>query len=317
MKLRHGENNNVVDADYLHVRLKTILEKEKIDKKFLYKVEWMDGTIDWVLEKKILHESEILNEFESKWWKDKRKKEKEGNNVEKDINIVKEEVLLKEEEKYIGNMIEGKTLARLKGKKINIYDNLSNDMLNNNIMKNNNSSEDLNKMNEEKSNVTINIKVEPKENIDEESSSLEKPEINTFNINKILKPSYKSPSKKKKLKNNLSIKNPRLMGKSKNQNVNIEQILLNNKRERVEEDLNFNNNEVIKINYPTIKIIDYEDIIEVEYLVEWKQREDGTIPTVSFISEKTAQENYSNLLIDFLSKTLRDKNIKNLEFPLN
>lgn len=315
MKLRHGENSNVVDSDYLHVQLKTILEKKKIDKKFMYKVEWMDGTMDWVLEKRIQHESYLLSRFECMWWKDKRKREKEGEvNVEEKI-LVKEEVEIKEEENYSVNMIVGKSLAKLKGKKINIYDNFNIGINTENNVINNNSTEDLNKMNAEKTNMIINIKAEPKENLDEDLNSLEKQDINTFEIKKIIKPKIKSHMKKKKLKNNLSTRNTKLMDKNKNKNANIEQIMLNNKRERVGDDLKYK--EAIKINYPTIKILDYEDTIDVEYMVEWERREDGTIPTVSLISEATAQEKYPAMLIDFLSKTLRDKDIKKLEFPLD
>ena len=314
MKLRHGENSNVVDSDYLHVQLKTILEKKKIDKKFMYKVEWMDGTQDWVLEKRIQHESVLLSKFECMWWKDKRKREKEGENKVEEILLVKEEVEIKEED-YSVNIIKGKSLASLKGKKINIYENVNNGNIMDNNVYNNNSTEDLNKMNAENSNVIINIKVEPKENLEDDLVSLEKHEINTFDIKKILKPKSKSHLKKKKLKNNILTRNQKLNDKTKN--TNIEQIMLNNKRERVDEDSNINYNEAIKINYPSIKIIDFEDTLDVEYLVEWEQREDGTIPTISLISEAIAQEKYPDMLIDFLSKTLRDKDIKKLEFPLN
>ena len=261
----------------------------------------MDGTTEWVPEKKIHHESDILNRFESEWWKDKRRKEKEFNNFENIIKIAKDDDI--EEDTPGGNQLEVKLKAKLKGKKINIYNNLNNEIFDD--LEDNKHDEDLNNSNVELINGVFKINMNPHGTTEDDLSVLEKKEVIPFKNKKRLKHSVRfKPILKKRKK--LANKNPKPILKSKNQNVNLEQIMLNNKRERVDDNLEINQIEPNKITYPTIKIIDYEDSIDTEYLVEWKQREDGTIPTNSFVDEKTAQTKYADLLIDFLRKTLKE-----------
>lgn len=304
MRLRKGENNTYIEQDYFQIQLNHILDKQSINKKIMYKVEWKDGRQEWVLQKKIEHELEMLNEFESIWWKNKRKMEKEGvANDERSLDNIKQEEINKKKVYMIS-----KGLAKLKGKKINLYDNLDKDILLKNTIK-------MNESDTISPNMTVDDKAE---------DSTEKQDINTFEIKKMSKVNL-SPlivKSTKSVKSNQSPSEKKI--KIKTKNPDIEKVLLNNKRERYVDDHHealcnkvSNEEEIPRINYPQISILDYEDIVETDYLVMWKKREDGTIPPVSFISEKEAQEKYGNLLIDFLSKTLKDKEIKKLEFPLN
>ena len=304
MRLRKGENNTYIEQDYFQIQLNHILDKQSINKKIMYKVEWKDGRQEWVLQKKIEHELEMLNEFESIWWKNTRKMEKEGvANDERSLDNIKQEEINKKKVYMIS-----KGLAKLKGKKINLYDNLDKDILLKNTIK-------MNESDTISPNMTVDDKAE---------DSTEKQDINTFEIKKMSKVNL-SPlivKSTKSVKSNQSPSEKKI--KIKTKNPDIEKVLLNNKRERYVDDHHealcnkvSNEEEIPRINYPQISILDYEDIVETDYLVMWKKREDGTIPPVSFISEKEAQEKYGNLLIDFLSKTLKDKEIKKLEFPLN
>ena len=309
MRLRKAEANTYVEQDYYQIELKEIIDKKKICKKIMYNVEWKDGRQEWVLQKKIEHEVEKLNEFESNWWRNKRKMDK---------NLIMEKSFENFKEDFKENEIEvKKDLIKLKGKKINLYDKLDKEILVKNTIKMNNDNINISPS----KNLTIN-ETKPAE------LGLDKQDINFFEIKKIMKT---SSSPKRQIKGTTSIKSNQSNSEKKkktmksSRNTDIEQ-MLNNKRYRINDDdkeviesHNVGNlpEEIPKINSTQINIIDWEEIIETEYLVLWKKRDDGTIPNPSFIGEKEAKEKYANLLIDFLSNTLKDKDIKKLDFPLN
>lgn len=324
MRLRKGENNQYLEEDYLQIELKEILDKQTINKKIMYSVEWKDGRKEWVPQKKIQHECEKLNDFESLWWRNKRKYEKEGilnNSYNDQVN--------NEDISYNGicndgNKVIEEFLQEKNCEEINKQD-LTSNCINNNI----NMNKDIETL------CPTNIQIENPDTRFEDQSSIDKAIDNSpFEIKKINKSDSSQTVKKNSRKKSKSIHSntEHKMVKNKNPNMNIEKVLLGNKREKPLEEVqemeltkNDRENvqvkkneeeEIPKINYPEINILECDDIEETEYLVQWKKREDGTIPNFSFISEKEAQSKFSNLLCDFLSKTLKDSEMKKLEFPI-
>ncbi len=327
MRLRKGENNPFVEEDYFQIQLKEILDKQSFNKKVMYSVEWMDGRKEWVPLKKIQHETEKLNDFESIWWRNKRKSEKEGNlNNSNNEQIIIEEIS-KNDILNSGN----KEKTNLKEKEDSFQENLyvEKDLTKVCINNNYKMTEDLETLH------PTNIQIDNPEIKLEDQPSIDKALDNSpFEIIKVIKSDSSQTKRKVSRKNSKSIQSnsEQKQVKNRNPNMNIEKVLLGNKREKPIEEVDeielsrkpcenvgkgkIQDEYIPRIKYPQITILECEDIEETEYLVQWKKREDGTIPNISFISEKEAMDKFPNLLCEFLSKTLKDTEMKKLEFPI-
>lgn len=326
MRLRKGDNPTFFEEDYYHVQLKQIIDRKTEDKKIKYYVEWMDGRKEWVPLKRIQHESLIVGRFDAFWYKMQREKKanktsnsKEGSIKHSPIIKTEEEISPLGSEKKLSKIktseiieIVGKTANKEATKQKTFESNL---LFDNGDYKNKMSDcfGNLNPVS-----IEINaVGTETKKNTSDSLMSDKKQNQG----DKISSPSERKPNEQNDKKKKKAIPTQMLKNK-RERNIDIvgddkvvsTSIVNNEKIDEIAQPLK----EVPPIiNYPLMKIVGYEEIDEVEYLVQWKPREDGFKPQVSFISEKTAKEKYSVLLIDFLSKTLKEKRVESLEFPLN
>jgi len=327
MRLRKGENNPFLEEDYFQIQLKEIIDKQSFNKKVMYSVEWMDGRREWVPLKKIQHETEKLNDFESIWWRNKRKSEKEGYLNNSNNEQINTEEISKNDILNSGN----KEKTNLKEKEDSFQENVNEEKdltmvcINNKIKM----TEDIGTLH------PTNIQIDNSEIKLEDQPSIDKALDNSpFEIKKVIKTDSSQTKKKDSRKNSKSFNSnqEQTQVKNRNPNMNIEKVLLGNKREKPIEEIDeielskkqienvekskILDEEIPRIKFPQITILDCEDIEETEYLVQWKKREDGTIPNISFISEKEAMDKFPNILCEFLSKTLKDTEMRKLEFPI-
>lgn len=308
MKLRNEE----IESKYVDFNLKSIIDKQIIDKRWKYQVEWMNGRKEWVTENSIMHEQEKLKKFESDWWRKKKLREKEEKmkkleSSASDINESEQSKKLEDKEtKEIKDLIEAKepvtkSKKQIKGKKIILNDN--------SLYKDN---FDVIK---EETTPLFPTKTEP--------PIQETKQIDTKNPNQ----EKDNDCKAKVIKGNLTKpeEHSRILEK---QRIEIDFEEKDIPKKTVQSNPNNPVNPLVpetpevlfigmkKNRNPEtkIKILSYREKNDVEYGVKWKVRDDGTIPSTSILPECYLKEKYPQLLIDFLSKALRQKEIQTLEF---